>query len=169
MACDVVIHGQRLTRHEQVFFAPVARQCLGDLLRAGFNADVAVLGQSLGIAVAGHDGADNGLASRAHDVADYLGKLDIHLHQSLLHALHPTGLFRNQHLTLAGNRAPKVRRQAAVTGHIRCTLDAQGWIPLHELVAANVALTAYLRSRREVQQAVVATDRIDPLDNMLRT
>lgn len=35
---DVVLHRQRLTQHEQVFLAPVARQRLGDLFGAGLGA-----------------------------------------------------------------------------------------------------------------------------------
>jgi hypothetical protein len=37
--------------------------------------------------------------------AEHFGELDVHLHQRLLHALHPTGLLGEQHFALACHRA----------------------------------------------------------------
>jgi hypothetical protein len=69
MAADAVVHRQRLLEHEQVLFAPIALQRPGDLLLAGLDAALAVARQSLWVALAGHDVADDGLPGLAHHVA----------------------------------------------------------------------------------------------------
>ena len=59
----------------------------------------------LRVAFAGNDGADDRLPGRAHHVSEYLGELEVHLHQRLLHALYPAALFGEQQLTLPHYRA----------------------------------------------------------------
>lgn len=54
VACDIVVHRQRLVQHEQMLVAPVAGQRLGDLLRAGPDAPVAMLCQHLGPCLTPH-------------------------------------------------------------------------------------------------------------------
>ena len=73
--------------------------------RAAFRPDGEVCVQHRGIALARHDRADDGLAGGAHHVAEHLSELDVHLHQCLLHALHPTGLIGQQHVALPGHGA----------------------------------------------------------------
>ncbi|OBQ32587.1 MAG: hypothetical protein AN485_21100, partial [Anabaena sp. MDT14b] len=119
---NVVVHRQRLPEHEQVLLAPVAGERAHDVLLAGLDAPMPVLGQDFRFTLAGHDVADDGLPGLAHHVADHLGELDVHLHQCLLHALHPAGLARQQHLALARHGAdhahvgvrPKRRAQQPV-------------------------------------------------------
>ena len=60
---------------------------------------------ALGSRSPAHDVADDRLAGHAHHIGEHLGELDIHLHKRLLHALHPAGLFGEQHVALAGYRA----------------------------------------------------------------
>ena len=76
-----------------------------DFFAAGLDSAVAVPGQHLGIALAGDDGANDGLAGHAQDIGQHLGELEVHLHQRLLPALHPAGLFDDQYRALAGHRA----------------------------------------------------------------
>ena len=105
MPGDVVVHRQRLAQHEQVLFAPIAGQRFGDLFGAGLDTAITVPCQCLGIAFASNDVADDRLPGHPHHVGENLGELDVHLHESLLHALHPTGLFSQQHLSLTGHSA----------------------------------------------------------------
>ena len=44
------------------------------------------------------------MAAQAHDIGEHFSELDIHLHQRLLHALHPAALLGDQKLTLALHR-----------------------------------------------------------------
>jgi hypothetical protein len=46
-------------------------------------------------------------------IRDHLGELDVHLHQCLLHALHPAGLPGHQRLALARHRTQQSPAQAA--------------------------------------------------------
>ncbi len=104
MAGNVVIHSQRLTQHEQVLFAPVAGQRFRDFLRAGLDAAVAVACQRPRVTLASDDVPDNQLAAQSHHIGEHLGELDVHLHQRLLHALDPTALLDQQHVTLTRHR-----------------------------------------------------------------
>ncbi|MCY1297113.1 hypothetical protein D9M70_465400 [compost metagenome] len=137
MPGDVVVHGQCLAQHEQVLLAPVARQGLGDLLGAGLDAAVAVPGQYLGVALAGDDGADDGLAGLPHDVAEHLGELEVHLHQRFLHALHPTGLLDEQHLALTGYGPHHTDVAIGAPGRAQ---QPQAHQPLQPLAVLHVAL-----------------------------
>src|SRR5260370_7772014 len=62
-------------------------------------------GQHFGVTLAGHNRPHDRLPGHAHHVGEHLGQLQVHLHQRLLHALHPVGLFGEQHFALTHHRA----------------------------------------------------------------
>ena len=58
-------------------------------------------GELLRLPHARDDVPHNALARNAHDIADDERQLDVHLHERLLHPLHPARLFAQQHFALA--------------------------------------------------------------------
>ncbi|SAL07413.1 hypothetical protein AWB78_08572 [Caballeronia calidae] len=88
-----------------MFLAPVARQRAHDIILAALDPAVTMARKDLRIALARDDCTDDRLPRHAHHIREHFGELQVHLHQRLLHAQHPTGLFGQQHLALAHHRA----------------------------------------------------------------
>jgi len=63
----------------------------------------------------GREATPTGLAGGTHHVGQNLGQLDVHLHQRLMHALHPARLLGEQHLALTDHGAHHARRCRAAT------------------------------------------------------
>ena len=88
LALQQVVAGQRLLQGEQVFVAPVAPQAgrNGGLVRLATT--VPELRQRRPVPLARDDGAHDQLPGLAHDVAQHVVQLDVHLRQRLLQVLH---------------------------------------------------------------------------------
>ena len=80
---------------------PIALQRLGNVVRIVVTVRVAQLCQALRIALARHDGFDDGHAGHARDVTHDLGEFEVHLLQGLLHVLNMVGGRGEQHLAVA--------------------------------------------------------------------
>ena len=76
-----------LRQDEDVLVAVVARQRGGDLVDRGLAVRVAVVGEDVGVALAGDEGPEDRQAGRADDVADDAREQEVHLGERLLHPL----------------------------------------------------------------------------------
>jgi len=72
-------------------------------------------------------------------VGEHFAKLDVHLHQRLLHALHPAGLLGDEHAALTGDRAHGADLGGGSEG---CTQQAQAHELLQPLAVLHVTLAA---------------------------
>ena len=126
-----VVQLQGLGQGEDVLLAVVADQGLPDRLDRGVAARVAIGGQHVRVALAGHDGADDAHPGRARDVRDDVMELQVHLRQRLLHVLDVGGGVVQQPLALA-QIGPQTRRSrpgagsCPAAGHTRAGAAATG-------------------------------------------
>jgi hypothetical protein len=86
-----VIKSQRRRQIEDVFLSPGAGEALGDLRLGFMAAPVAAGSQTSRVALAGHDGTDDGHARIAREIGN--GSVDLHVHlvEGLLHPLDAAG------------------------------------------------------------------------------
>ena len=84
-----------------MLFAIIADQRLADRLQRGIAPRVAIGGQHRRVTLPGYDRADDGHAGRTGDVGHHVMKLQVHLHQRLLHVLDVRGGIVQQSLALA--------------------------------------------------------------------
>ncbi len=84
-----------------MLFAIIADQRLADRLQRGMAPRVAIGGQHRRVTLPGYDRADDGHAGRTGDVGHHVMKLQVHLHQRLLHVLDVRGGIVQQSLALA--------------------------------------------------------------------
>jgi hypothetical protein len=96
-----VVQLQRLGQGEDMLFAIIADQRLADRLQRGMAPRVAIGGQHRRVTLPGYDRADDGHAGRTGDVGHHVMKLQVHLHQRLLHVLDVRGGIVQQSLALA--------------------------------------------------------------------
>lgn len=89
--CDLglvkVVQRESLGQLEYVLGLVVATQRLTDCFGGGFAPHIAMLGEDISIALAGHDGPDDLHAGDTCDVLNDVMQLYVHLHQCLLHVL----------------------------------------------------------------------------------
>jgi hypothetical protein len=120
----LLIHVEQLevlAQHEDVFGAVMARERRDDLRLRGLTPRVPMLRQDVGVGLAGDDVADDVLPGHAGDIAEHDGQLQVHLHQSLLHALDVRGCTLHQGLAVTqvgaqhgdGGGRPEAGRQQA--------------------------------------------------------
>ena len=76
-----------LLEDKEVFRPVVPGQRGGDLVRGGLAVRVAVLGEDVGVPLAGDEGAQDRQAGLADDVADDAREQEVHLGERLLHPL----------------------------------------------------------------------------------
>ena len=76
-----------LLEHKEVFGPVVAGQGRGDLVGRGLAVRVAVLGEDVGVALAGDEGAEDREPGLADDVADDAREQQVHLDEGFLHPL----------------------------------------------------------------------------------
>ena len=100
-----VVELQRLGEREDVLFPIVAGQRVPDRLDARLAAGVAVLGQLHRVAVARDNRAHDAHPRLARDVGHDVMKLDVHLHQGLLHVLNVCRCIFDQPFPLTQIRA----------------------------------------------------------------
>ena len=91
---------EALLKCEEVLGSVVALEGLGDALGGALDEMIAHRGRA-GISLTGEDGANDSHAADAGDVTDDLVKLDVHLGQGLLHALHVSGHVADESIALA--------------------------------------------------------------------
>jgi len=110
MADDVVVHAQGLLEHKQVLLAPVARTMSASLaLMRRWRRRASTFASRCPATMS------RMMARPVWPITSVItpGELDVHLHQCLLHALHPAGLPGNQRLVLACHRTQYSPTQAA--------------------------------------------------------
>ena len=113
LALQHVVARQRLLQSEQVLVTPVALKTGRDSRRTGLAAAVTVAGQHLAVPLAGHDRAHDRLAGLAHDVAQHVVQLHVHLQERLLNVLHRPAAVADELRALARirtHRTQEVRR-----------------------------------------------------------
>ena len=101
MLGDGVDEAEHLLEAKQMLGAPIALQGALDGGVVSLDAAVAKFGQGGAITLAGDDGAQDGLSGVAHDVADDVVQLHVHLGEDLLHALDMATLVGQQHVAVA--------------------------------------------------------------------
>ena len=91
---------QGLLEGKEMFSAPVPFQSLGDRRLIVCAPPIAVAGQTLGIALACEDVAENRYPRLPINIADDLSHFEVHLLKSFLHMLHGSRGHGNKHTAL---------------------------------------------------------------------
>ncbi len=125
--------------------APVAVERTGDLRFGRLAALVTMLRQLPRITLATYDVLDDLHPGLAHDVADHLGQLDVHLFQHLLHVLHVLSGVADQHLALPLKATPPHDLVRRTKGRREQSVAVQ---PPYPLAIQHVALGPARRMRR---------------------
>ena len=89
-----------LLEQKQQILLPVAFQAACDLLLTRLYVVIAQRRQLIGISLSLQDGVNNGLSALPGYIASYVGQLDVHLCQRLLHPLDMSARTPQQVLTL---------------------------------------------------------------------
>ncbi len=107
-----------LLQGEEMFGPPVTVQTFGDDLAAGLEAMVFQGRQLLGIAFAGEEGRQDGLAGDAGQVADDVVELEVHLGEGLVQMAHAAAGPAHQGIAMPQDRAHGGIVPAAIGGRV---------------------------------------------------
>ncbi len=128
-----------LAQGKEMFLAPVAIEGFGDLSFALLATIVAMAGEHLGVALARHDGVEDGHTGEPGDVGNRVMQLHVHLVERLLHAQQVLAAGAHQALAVAHERAHRADRGGRPEG---CVEQAHAVQVLQPLAVLHIALAS---------------------------